>query len=121
MGNAFVNLNDFTVSLGIAGGEELGTSFGENLLEDSVLQVVISSSRSTLSANSDNRVELPLDTPYEYTDGNLLIDISYTNISGSMYLWGWNPEQNRFLTADGSRATLGYVSQLVPVVVITGE
>ncbi len=116
-----VLLDNLTISLGEAGGEELGNQFGGNLVEDSPLEIVFSVSRVTASADSEGRINFTLDTPYEYTGGNLLIDLSYSNISGSMYTWGWSPDQYRFLAGEGSRATQGNVSPLVPVIVITGE
>ncbi|MCD4708082.1 MAG: hypothetical protein K8S62_10135 [Candidatus Sabulitectum sp.] len=121
MGSSSVLLYGFKIALSEAGGEELGRDFGKNSAEDSAFEVVYSGTRVTAADNGEGRVSFSLDTPYEYTGGNLLIDLSYSNIEGSMYVWSWNSNGYRFLTASGANSTEGIVSPLVPVMVIIGE
>ena len=121
VGAPSVLMYGFKIALSEAGGEELGRDFGKNIAEDSTFEVVFSSSRATAADNGEGRVIFTLDTPYEYTGGNLLIDMSYTSIEGSMYVWSWSPDSYRLLTANGAGSTEGVVSPLVPVVIITGE
>ena len=121
MGSPSVLLHSFKIALSEAGGDELGSEFGRNIAEESSFEVVYSGSRVTAADNGEGRVSFILDTPYEYTGGNLLIDMSYTNIEGSMYVWSWSPDGYRFLTANSVNSDEGTVSSLVPVLVITGE
>ncbi|MCK5130702.1 MAG: hypothetical protein KAR40_00940 [Candidatus Sabulitectum sp.] len=121
MGAPSVLMHGFKIAFTEAGGEELGRDFANNLAEDSHFQVVYSGSRVTASGDGEGRISFVLDTPYEYTGGNLLVDMSYTGIEGSMYVWSWNPNSYRFMTANGVNSSEGMVSPLVPVVVITGD
>ncbi len=121
VGGSSVLLHGFKIALTEGGGSELGRNFAGNILEDSPFTVVFSGSRVTAADDGEGRVSFVLDTPYEYTGGNLLIDMSYTNIEGSMYVWGWNPDGYRFLTASSSNSTEGNVAMLTPVVVVTCE
>lgn len=121
MGDSSVLLYDLNISLGEAGGEELGGDFGKNLASGSSLDIVYSATRVTAADNGQGRVSFTLDTPYEYTGGNLLIDLSYTNIQGSIYVWNWNAGGNRFVVATGARSATGTATSMVPTVVISGE
>lgn len=121
MGANSVLMYGFKIAFAEAGGEELGTDFSKNLSDESSFQVVYSGSRVTAADNGQGRICFALDTPYEYSGGNLLIDMSYSSIEGSMYVWSWSPDGYRFLTANGVNSSEGMVSPLVPVVVITGE
>jgi len=121
MGSSSVILNDFKMSLGIAGGEELGRNFGGNLAPDERLQPVTAGSTVTAGDNGSGQVVFELDTPYEYTGGNLLIDMSFTNIQGSMYVWSWDAGGNRIVAASGANAETGDAFSFPPVIVIKGE
>lgn len=121
MGGSSALLYNFTMSLGEAGGEELGRRFEENLVQDSTLKIVYSGSRVTAGDNGEGRISFVLDTPYEYTGGNLLVDFSFSNIEGSVYAWTWNAEGNRYLSGNTVDSAQGTVSSTVPVIVITGE
>jgi hypothetical protein len=121
MGPASVLLYDFNISLGEAGGEELGSDFGKNLASGSSLEIVYSGTRVTAADDGEGRINFVLDTPYEYNGGNLLIDLSYTNIQGSVYVWSFNAGGNRFVVAADARAAAGTASSMVPTVVISGE
>lgn len=121
MGSSSVLLDDFKMSLGIAGGQELGSDFSSNLSAESTLQPVFSGSTVSAADNGSGRVVFHLDTPYEYTGGNLLIDFSFSDIQGSMYVWSWDAGGNRILAANGSAATSGTPYSFPPVVVIKGE
>lgn len=116
-----VLMHGFKIALTEAGGEELGTDFAKNLADESSFLVVYSGSRVVAADNGEGRINFTLDSPYEYSGGDLLIDMSYSSIEGSMYVWGWNPDSFRFLTANGVNSSQGLVSPVVPVVVITGE
>ncbi len=121
VGGSSVLLHGFKIAFTEGGGDELGRNFAGNISEDSPFRVVYSGSRVTAADDGEGRVSFVLDTPYEYTGGNLLIDMSYTNIEGSMYVWSWDPGGNRFLTASSNNSSEGTVSPLAPVIVVTGE
>ena len=121
MGSSSVVISNFKLCLGIAGGEELGRSFPDNPAPDEPLQQVLSGSMVTAADNGNGRVVFELDTPWEYTGGNLLIDMSYTDIQGSMYVWCWDAGGNRLLSATGATAETGNASSFPPMVVIKGE
>ncbi len=121
MGASSVLIQGFKIALTESGGEELGRDFSKNPAGDSSFQVVYSVSRVTAADNGEGRISFILDTPYGYTGGNLLVDMSYSSIEGSMYVWSWSPDAYRFLIANGVNSSEGIVSPLVPVVVVTGE
>ena len=121
MGANSVLIHGFKIAFAEAGGEELCSDFSKNLSDESSFQVVYSGSRVTAADNGLGRICFALDTPYEYSGGNLLIDMSCSSIEGRMYVWSWNSDGFRFLTANGVNSSEGMVSPLVPVVVITGE
>ncbi len=121
VGGSSVLLHGFKIAFTEGIGDELGRNFAGNISEDSPFRVVYSGSRVTAADDGEGRVSFVLDTPYEYTGGNLLIDMSYTNIEGSMYVWSWDPGGYRFLTASSSNSSEGTVSRLTPVIIVTGE
>lgn len=121
MGSSSVLLEDFKMSLGMAGGAELGRDFGSNLAEDELLVPVLSGATITAADNGNGRVVFQLDTPYLYTGGNLLIDFSFSNLSGNMYVWSWDAGGNAILAGNGTAASTGTPYGFPPVVVIKGE
>jgi len=121
MGSSSVILDDFKMSLGYAGGDELGTDFGANLAAGTSLSPVFSGATVSAADNGNGRVVFQLDTPFEYTGGNLLIDFSFADISGSMYVWSWDAGGSAILTANGTAASTGSAYSFPPVIVIKGE
>lgn len=120
IGSSSVVLENFKMSIGIAGGDELGRDFGANLLDDTALTPVISGAAVTAADNGSGRVVFTLDAPYEYTAGNLLIDFSFGGISGNMYVWSWDAGGNTFLAANGIAASTGTPYSFPPLIVIKG-
>lgn len=121
MGASSVMISHLKVSMGEATTDELVRDFAVNLMAETSLEVVFSATRHTVADNGEGRVVFTFNEPYEYNGGNLLIDLSYADIEGSMYTVAWIPETNRFLSANSLRASRGYVSSLVPIIVVTGE
>ncbi len=121
MGSSSVLLEDFKISLGIAGGDELGSDFGANPVEGSILQPVFSGATVSAADNGNGRVVFLLDSPYEYSGGNLLIDFSFADVSGNMYVWSWDAGGNTILAANGTAATTGTPYAFPPVIVIKGQ
>ena len=121
MGSSSVVLEDFKLSLGTAGGDELGSDFGANLAEGSSLLPVYSGATVSAADNGNGRVVFQLDTPYQYTGGNLLIDFSFANVSGNMYVWSWDAGGNTILAANGTAAETGTPYAFPPVIVIKGQ
>lgn len=121
MGSSSVLLEDFKMSLGRARGDELGSEFGENLAEDATLTPVFSGATVSAADNGNGRVVFELDTPYEYTGGDLLIDFSFANVSGSMYVWSWDSGGNTILAANGTAAVTGTPHTFPPVIIIKGQ
>lgn len=121
MGSSSVLLEDFKMSLGTAGGSELGSDFGANLAENTVLTPVFSGATISAADNGNGRVVFDLESPYEYTGGNLLIDFSFSSISGSMYVWSCDAGGNTILSANGTAAVTGTPYAFPPVIVIKGQ
>lgn len=120
MGSSSAVLSNFRLNLGTAGGEEPGGEFAGNVSDDGLLRLVFSGSSVTAADGGDGRVMFSLDPPYEYTGGHLLLDFSYTDIQGSMYVWSWDAGGKRMVSAYGSAET-GSVTPFPPVVVIRGN
>lgn len=121
MGGSSVVLSNFKLSLGLAGGEELGADFGANLLAEELLQPSCSGSTVTAADNGQGQIVFTLDTPYEYTGGNLLIDMSFSNVSGSVYVWSWDAGGNRIVSGNGATSDSGTPYSYTPVIIIKGE
>ncbi len=121
MGASSVVMSDFKLSLSIAGGEELGSDFGGNIPPGELLQLCYSGSTVTAADNGHGRVVFLLDTPFEYTGGNLLVDMSFSNISGSMYVWSWDAGGNRILSGNSAASETGTAYSYPPVIVLKGE
>ncbi len=120
-GSSSVTLYDFKLSLGYAGGVEPGRNFHENVASVTVLTPLFAGSTVTASDNGQGQVMFALDEPFEYTGGNLLVDLSFSDISGSMYLWAWDSGENRVVIADDISRENGNAFSVTPVVVIKGD
>lgn len=120
MGTSSVVLSDFRLNLGTAVLEEPGGVFAGNVSEEGPLQLVFSGSSVTAADGGDGRVMFSLDSPYEYTGGHLLLDFSFTDIQGNMYVWSFDAGGGRMVAAYGS-SEAGSVHSFPPVVVIKGE
>ena len=121
MGASSVVMEGFKISMGLAGGEELGREFAGNLAQDSTVSPVFFSSSATAADDGNGMVVFPLDTPFEYTGGNLLIDMSFTDIQGNMYLWSWDSGGNTMLSANGVTADTGYPHSYPPMIILRGQ
>ncbi|PIE51670.1 hypothetical protein CSA37_04020 [Candidatus Fermentibacteria bacterium] len=120
-GSSSVTLYDFKLSLGYAGGVELGRNFHENAASETVLAPLFAGSTVTAADNGQGQVMFTLNEPFEYTGGNLLVDLSFSDISGSMYLWAWDSGEKRVVTADRISCENGNACSVPPVVVIKGD
>ena len=121
MGASSVVLENFRMSLGTAAGPGLDDSFSENVAGGTTLTQVFAGASVTAADNGRGVVVFSLDSPWEYQGGDLLIDFSFSHISGSMYVWSWDSGDNLFLSATGAAAETGYAYSFPPMMVIKGE
>lgn len=121
MGASSVVVSHLKVSVGEATADELTREFAMNLMAETALEVVYSGTRFTAADNGEGRVVIAFNEPYEYNGGDLLIDLSYADIEGSMYTMAWGSESTRFISANSLRASRGNASVLVPVIIVTGD
>ncbi len=121
MGEPSVMISHLKVALGEATADELVREFSSNLMAETSLKVVFSGTRFTAADNGEGRVIITFNQPYEYSGGDLLIDLSYADIEGSMYTMAWGPGSSRLIYSNGLRADRGNTSPLVPIIVVTGE
>jgi len=118
-GDSSVLLQNFRIAFVQASSDTLKSDFARNIAEDSLFKVVFAGSQVTAADNGDGRINFVLDTPYLYTGGDLLVDVSYTSIRGSMYVWCWDSPVNSFLSAGSTASASGFVSSSAPVIVLT--
>ncbi len=121
LGVSSIMISHFKVALGEAAADELEREFSSNLMAETSLNVVFSGTRYTAADNGEGRVIITFNEPYEYNGGDLLIDFSYADIEGSMYVMAWGPGSSRLMYSHGLRADRGNTSPLVPIIVVTGE
>lgn len=121
MASSSVILHGLKISLGPAGGEELGPEFAMNLPEDAGLTPVLSGSAFTAADDGSGNVLFELDTEYEHDGGHLLLDISYSDIDGNMYVWSWDSGGNTMLSASGLAADRGFPHSFPPMLIIQGR
>ena len=121
MGASSVMISHLKVALGEAASDELVREFAANLLAETSLKVIFSGTRFTAADNGEGRVIIAFNEPYEYDGGDLLIDLSYSDIEGSMYTMAWGPGSSRLMYSHGLRTDRGNTSPLVPIIVVTGE
>jgi hypothetical protein len=118
-GDSSVLLQNFRIAFTQAASDTVESGFAENTADNSPFKVVFAGSQVTAADNGDGRIRFVLDAPYIYTGGDLLVDVSYTSIRGSMYVWCWNSPVNCFLSANSTVSASGFVSSSVPVIVLT--
>lgn len=108
-------LEDVTVRIGVAGGQELGRDFGRN---SASLATVLEAGNLSVAADDDGMVVFTLDTPWEYPGGDLLLDIRFGGVSGYLYVWGWSAPGRRYVSSRDLLARQGTVSELMPAVTL---
>jgi hypothetical protein len=118
MGSSSVILEGLTVRIGEARSAELGDDFALNLKSGEAMTLVLSATTFTVADHGSGRAVLPLETPYVHSGGHLLLDMSFDNLQGNMYTWGWDAGSSILLSASGARAATGRVSSMAPVLVL---
>ncbi len=111
-------VSEAAVFIGIAGGDELGPEFQANRVSPTR---VISSERLTVTADEDGMVTFTFDTPWEYEDGDILLELRFEGVSGYLYVFGWTAPGRRYLSSGDLTAERGTVSENLPVVTLITE
>ncbi len=114
-GDHSATISDATVFIGIAGGDELGPDFQANRVSPTR---VISSESLTVTADEDGMVTFTFDTPWEYEEGDILLEMRFEGVSGYLYVFGWTAPGRRFLSSGSLTAERGSASENTPVVTL---
>ncbi|MFO7626164.1 MAG: hypothetical protein R6V62_02755 [Candidatus Fermentibacteraceae bacterium] len=117
-GSRSATVTDAAVFIGLAGGDELGPEFHANRVSPTL---VISSERLTVTADDDGMVTFTFDTPWEYEEGDILLELRFQSVSGYLYVFGWTAPGRRYLSSGNLTAERGSVSENMPVVTLITE
>lgn len=117
-GSQSATIADATVFIGIAGGDELGPEFQANRVSPTL---VISSERLTVTGDDDGMVTFTFDTPWEYEEGDILLDMRFEGVSGYLYVFGWTAPGRRYLSSRSLTAERGSISENTPVITFITE
>ncbi len=117
-GSAGATLNGVTVHMGTTGGDELGPEFSGNRLTSTA---VIRRDRMTVNADDDQMVVFMFDTPWEYTGGNILLEMRFEAVAGYLYVFGWTAPGMRYLSSRTLDSARGAVSGNLPVITLITE
>lgn len=117
-GSRSVTITGATVYIGMAGGDELGPEFLSNRVSQTR---VIHSESLTVTADDDGMVTFTFDTPWEYDEGDILIELSFQSVSGYLYVFGWTSPGRRYLSSQSLAAERGSVSHNLPVITLITE
>jgi hypothetical protein len=97
------------ITLGYSEAPSLGELFDGNFVEGSAT-VVFDEEIVSLAAGEDEWIEIELEQPFPYGEGNhLLIEVVHSDSRGGMYTWHWDSGADRALVGysdDAVRGTL---------------
>jgi hypothetical protein len=119
-GTTSATLDDFRIYMGYCSSDVLGTVFDDNYLPGT-RTLVFQDDPFVLTGTPEEWMEVVLDTPFHW-DGssNLLIDLEWSDGSGTVYVYNWNAGSGRCLSADYG-STSGIVQDIVSHLQITGD
>lgn len=110
-----VNISDVRVYLGEAVSGGLSPSFESNRIS---VSPVLEADRISLSTDENGMAILELAEPWKYEGGDLLIELFFGRVSGSIYTFGWTSGEERYLSSSNLRAESGRLSETIPVVTL---
>ena len=118
-GTPSATLDDFRIYMGYCTGDELGAVFDDNYVPGTKT-LVFHDDPFVLSGNPDQWMEIALDTSFGW-DGtdNLLIDVEWSDGSGTVYVYHWDSGSGRSLSADYGSPE-GFVQNIVSHLQLTG-
>ena len=102
----------------MAGGDELGPEFLSNRVSPTR---VIHSESLTVTTDGDGLVGFTFDSPWEYDEGDILIELSFQSVSGYLYVFGWTAPGRRYLSSGSLTAERGSASENTPVITLMTE
>ncbi len=112
-----VVFDEFTVYMGPAAGNTLGSDFMANY---SGSRTKVYSHTSVSFAPSGGWVTIPLDTPYFHAGtGNLIIEVEWPDGEQEIYAGYWTTTGARLLTASYGSST-GYAYDFCPNLLLSG-
>jgi len=117
-GSRSATITDAAVFIGLAGGSELGPEFQANRVSPTR---VIGSEALTVTADGEGMVAFTFDTPWEYEEGDILLELRFESVSGYLYVFGWTAPGRRYLSSGNLTAERGSVSENTPVVTLITE
>lgn len=106
------------MSIGLAGGEELGPEFQSNRIS---MTRVLQSETLTVTGDDDGVVSFTFDTPWEYEEGDILLELGFQSVAGYMYVFGWTAPGRRYVSSGNLTSERGTVSGNTPVVTLITE
>ena len=118
-GDGSANFEDLSIYMGLCETDELGDDFMSNYMEGTGT-LVFETDQLTVSAGPDEWAGIVLDAPYWYGgEHNLVIEVTWSDGSGSFYVYGWSTGGDRALEG-GYGAGSGLLSREVPHMLLTG-
>lgn len=102
--------NSFRLYMGYCSSDQLGATFDDNYVPGS-RTLVYETPSQTMSADPDQWMVIPLDTPFEYDGtGNLVLELQWTGGVNMFYTYWWETGAGRSVMAGTADAQTGIVS-----------
>lgn len=117
-GSRSATITGATVSIGVAGGDELGPEFQSNRVS---MTRVLQSETLVVTVDEEGMVSFTFDTPWEYEEGDILLELSFQSVSGYLYVFGWTAPGRRYVSSGNLASERGSVSENTPVVTFFTE
>ena len=119
-GTPSASLDDFKIYMGYCASDELGTVFEDNYVPGTKT-LVFQGNPFVLSGSPDQWMPLDLDTPFLFDNSqNLIIDVEWSDGSGTVYVYHWDSGSGRSLSSDYGSPS-GYVQNIVSHMQLTGS
>ena len=91
---------DMKVYMGLCSSDELGSTFDDNYISGTRIQVLSASPYTSPTVGPNEWFEFVFDTPFWYNgQDNLLIEVEWSSGAGSLYTMHWNAGTNRSMYA----------------------
>lgn len=113
--------NDLEISLGLCASDNLVSVFEDNFISGTKTLVLSESSYTTATVGVNEWFEIPLSTPYWYSGAeNLLIEIQWSDGSGSLYAWSWSAGDTRRIFGAYGSSSAAVLGDNVPTMRLNG-
>ncbi len=99
-GTPSASLDDFKIYMGYCATDELGTVFDDNYVPGTKT-LVFQADPFSLSGDQDQWMPVDLDASFVYDNTeNLIVDIEWSDGSGTVYVYHWDSGTERSLSSD---------------------